>query len=376
MNPRNKTGLYIHIPFCRSKCPYCDFYSLPPGAARGKTDAYLDALCDELKTGARTAAFTGGERPAISSIYIGGGTPSAVDPEKLAQVLETAFLYYPVEAGAEVTVEANPASAGGAFFRAMKAAGANRISLGLQSAVDPERRALGRTADFDGVKRAVNAARDAGFENLSLDLMLGVPGQTAESLEMSLERCAELSPEHISAYILQLEEGTPFYNKRASLALPGEDAVCEMYRTLVARLGEYGFLQYEISNFARPGFESRHNMNYWRCGEYIGVGAAAHSFYRGRRFFYPRDLDAFIAGGAPVDDGEGGTPDEFMMLALRTADGLLYKDYEAYFGTPVDPKYIEGAKRIPEKYLRIFDGGFALTAEGFLISNTVIAEII
>ncbi len=387
MNPRNKAGLYLHIPFCRSKCPYCDFYSLRvPGdrspqteqnrAAREKTDAYLDALCDELETGRRAAAFTDGERPVISSVYFGGGTPSAVPAEKLAKVLETAFRYYPVENGAEITVEANPSSADAAFFRAMKRAGANRVSLGMQSALDGERRALGRTAGFDGVKRAVSAARDAGFDNLSLDLMLGVPGQTAESLAESVSLCAELAPEHVSAYILQLEEGTPFYARRDRLALPDEDAVCDMYRSLVSRLGEYGFAQYEISNFARPGFESRHNMNYWRCGEYLGVGAAAHSFLNGRRFYYPRDIDSFIAGGAPADDGEGGTPEEFVMLALRTARGLRYDDYEAYFGAPADGKYEAAARRLPERYVRFFDGGFSLTVEGFLLSNTVIAGVL
>ncbi len=376
MNPRNNAGLYLHLPFCRSKCPYCDFYSLSSRAAREKTDAYLDALCDELKTGRRAAAFTGNGRPTLSSIYVGGGTPSAVPAEKLAKVLETALCSFPVEDGAEVTVEANPASADGAFFRAMKAAGANRISLGMQSAVDAERRALGRTAGFDGVKRAVCAARDAGFENLSLDLMLGVPGQTAESLELSIARCVALAPEHISAYLLQLEEGTPFYNRWDALDLPEEDAVCDMYRALVRRLREYGFWQYEISNFARPGFESRHNLNYWRCGQYLGVGAAAHSFLNGRRFYYPRDLDAFIAGGAPVDDGEGGTPDEFVMLALRTTRGLVYRDYEAYFGAPADQKYAAAARRLPEKYVCVSDGGFALSEEGFLLSNTLIAEIL
>ena len=162
MSPRNKTGLYIHIPFCRSKCPYCDFYSLRlrrDGAAR----EYIDALCDELETGRRAAAFTGNERPELSSIYIGGGTPSALPPEQIARALEAAFRYYPVEPGAEVTVEANPASATPEFFRAVKAAGANRISLGLQSAVDAERRALGRLSGADGARRAFLAAREAGF---------------------------------------------------------------------------------------------------------------------------------------------------------------------------------------------------------------------
>ena len=376
MSPRDKTGLYIHIPFCRSKCPYCDFYSLRlsrDGAAR----EYIDALCDELETGRRAAAFTGNERPELSSIYIGGGTPSALPPEQIARVLDAAFRYYPVEPGAEVTVEANPASATPEFFRAVKAAGANRISLGLQSAVDAERRALGRLSGADGARRAFLAAREAGFENISLDLMLGVPGQTAESLSQSVDFCASLSPEHISAYMLQLEEGTPFYARREKLDLPDEDAVCGLYLQLIGSLRERGYIQYEISNFARPGFESRHNTNYWRCGRYIGVGAAAHSFYGGRRFFYPGSADAFIAGDPPEDDGPGGEADEYVMLALRTAEGLVFSEYEAYFGAPVDVRYIVNARtRVPERYICISDRGISLTVDGFLISNKIIAEVI
>ncbi|MBR1811811.1 MAG: radical SAM family heme chaperone HemW [Clostridia bacterium] len=375
MKRADKAGIYLHIPFCQSKCPYCDFYS---EKADGQLlDAYFAALTDEIFTGRRAAAFQQGERPLIGTVYIGGGTPSVCGGDRIAALITAVKNAYPVDAGAEITVEANPASADAAFFEKIHAVGANRISLGLQSAVDGERRALGRLSGADRAKQAFFAARGAGFDNISLDLMLGIPGQTADSLRQSVDFCTSLGAAHISAYMLQIEEGTYFYKHRDALTLPDEDAQCDLYLQLVEQLAALGYRQYEISNFAKPGRESRHNANYWNCTPYIGVGAAAHGFFGGRRFYYPRDLRAFIDGAAPMDDGAGGTPEEYIMLTLRTAEGLDYAQYEKRFGAPVDARIKAAAQRRElRQYIRLSETGFCLTAQGFLVSNRIISEVI
>ena len=362
-------GLYFHIPFCQRKCGYCDFYSFAPTTAQ--MDAYRDALCRSVLD------FAPDVTAPFDSVYFGGGTPSFFGGERLAKVLDTAKRAFPITQDAEITVECNPSSTTRSLMQHLKAAGVNRVSLGVQSALDKERRLLGRASDRAQIEQAARFCRSAGIENLSLDLMLGIPAQTEQSLDESLDFLLSLRPQHVSAYLLKLEDGTPLAAKKDSLPLPDEDSVCDLYLHAAETLEETGLRQYEISNFALPGFESRHNLHYWRDEEYLGLGPAAHSFWGGRRFYRPRDFESFLRGGSPVDDGEGGGKEEFCMLRLRLTEGLSDSAYFARFGEHLPQKMFDTAKAL-ETYglLAVKNGTIALTKQGFLVSNSVIGKLL
>ncbi len=362
-------GLYFHIPFCQRKCGYCDFYSFAPTTAQ--MDAYRDALCRSVED------FAPDVTAPFDSVYFGGGTPSFFGGERLAKVLDTAKRAFPITQDAEITVECNPSSTTRSLMQHLKAAGVNRVSLGVQSALDKERRLLGRASDRAQVEQAARFCRSAEIENLSLDLMLGIPAQTEQSLDESLDFLLSLRPQHVSAYLLKLEDGTPLAAKKDSLPLPDEDSVCELYLHAAKVLEEHGLRQYEISNFALPGFESRHNLHYWRDEEYLGLGPAAHSFWGGKRFFYPRDFEAFLRGDAPIQDGEGGGKEEFCMLRLRLTEGLSDTAYFARFGEHLPQKMFDAAKVLePHGLLTVSDDTIALTKQGFLVSNSVIGKLL
>lgn len=355
-------GLYIHVPFCRGKCPYCDFYSV--NLTDGICEQYINKVCSALDE--KCGAF--------DTVYFGGGTPSLLGAGGIVKILS----HVSATDGCEVTVECNPSdTADGSFdFSLAAQAGVNRISLGLQSAVDSERKALGRRAGAADVESAVRLARQAGIDNISLDLMLGIPGQTQQSLQASVDFCAQLGASHISAYMLKIEPGTAFYGMQDSLDLPGEDAVCDLYLYCIDRLARHGYNQYEISNFALPGFESRHNLKYWRCEEYLGIGPAAHSFIDGRRYYYDRSLENFLNGCPPVQDGDGGSFEEYAMLALRLREGLIFEKARERFGSfPLDIIKKAQAPRL-EGLVNITDKNISLTAKGFLLSNAVTGELI
>lgn len=355
-------GLYVHFPFCAGKCPYCDFYSAP--ADDDRMDAYADAVIRSIR-----ARLSQGER--YDTVYFGGGTPSLLGRRlvRIAEVLQS----QPIR---EFTVECNPSRVEDGLFSALREAGVNRISMGMQSAVDSERHALGRTADAALVRRRVEEAKAAGITNISLDLMLGVPGQTVDSLQTSLDFCRDAGVTHVSAYLLKVEAHTPFYKMRESLDLPDEDAVCELYLRTCETLEAYGFRQYEISNFAKPGSESLHNLKYWNDEPYAGIGPAAHAFVGGKRFFYPRDTDAFLRGEPPVPDGDGGDFAEYAMLRLRLCAGLTEQGTRERFGFPVPQSVYRRARHIPPQYVTADENGVRLTHEGFLVSNAVIGELL
>jgi len=338
-------SLYIHIPFCASKCPYCDFYSLRCDD-RGQQEAYVHR-CIEILQG----------RGPWRTAYIGGGTPSVFAPGLLARLLAA------IECPGEFTIECNPASVTPEFSRAIAEGGINRVSLGVQSAVPSERRALGRSGDLGQITRALAVLGAEGMKNLSLDVMLGIPGQTVESLTQTLAFCARHA-KHISAYLLKIEPGTP-YHAHPPPDLPGEDAQADLYLHACDWLEAHGFAQYEISNFAHPGYESRHNLNYWHCGEYFAVGPAAHGFTGGRRWRYPRDLASFLRGDPPIDDCPGGGYEERAMLALRLTEG---------FSSP-SARMIEQARKLPG-LATVNNNCIKLTREGFLLSNTVIGKLL
>ncbi len=341
-----KSGLYFHIPFCFNKCPYCDFYSVKYCESESRN--YVKRVIEEIKK------YNG----EFDTVYFGGGTPSAIPPELIGEILNASKEQFIIDENSEITVECNPKKELGEIFEKYASYGINRISLGMQSAVDRERFALGRSAGRAEVERAVNAAKNAGIENVSLDLMLGIPNQTEESLTESLDFIDKMKVQHVSAYMLKIEEGTRFYEMRDRLSLPDEDIVTELYLKTVKSLGELGFKQYEISNFAKDGYESRHNLKYWRLVPYLGIGKSAHSFWNGKRFYYDVDFNL-------IPDGDGGSDEERIMLSLRLNEGidksLLKKPYEQFIKMGL----------MGENKDRVF-----LTPEGMLVSNTIISELI
>ncbi len=358
-------GLYIHIPFCNGKCPYCDFYSVSPEDET--VTNYVNALCREIDKA----------DGIYDTVYFGGGTPSLIGSDNIAKIMS----HVNRTEDCEVTLECNPSDTGctdSRFdFYAVAKSGINRISMGLQSADNSERAILGRRGGCNDVERAISRARSAGIYNISLDLMLGIPNQTAESLQKSILFCKEMGAKHVSAYILKIEEGTPFYARKSALLLPDEDETCDLYLYAVDELKKAGYNQYEISNFSHEGYESRHNLKYWRCEEYLGLGASAHSFVNGKRFYYERNIDGFISGQPPVDDGEGGNEEEYIMLALRLEEGLIFENYEKKFASPVPDSTIKKAKQLEKHGLvKVTENKISLTVNGFLVSNSVISNLI
>ena len=366
-------GLYIHIPFCKAKCAYCDFYSL--AHSEEKMDAYMAALLRHLEEVAPRAAGM-----QVDTVYFGGGTPSYLGAARLCRILQTVLRLYDVARDAEITLEANPDSAGDwKELRKLRRAGFNRLSLGVQSTDDALLRRIGRVHTYEQVQQAVMAARKAKFTNLSLDLIYGLPGQTMEDWQRTLADAVALGPEHLSCYGLKLEEGTPLWQQRQTLTLPDDDAQADMYLYTVAALGEMGYEQYEISNFAKSGKESRHNLKYWRMEEYAGFGPGAHSDFGGVRYGYVRDIDSYIAGRLVLSESETDSTlardYEYVMLSLRTAAGIDRQTFEKRYRQRFQPM-----ETLFEQYEKAglasrTEGGWRLTPRGFLVSNSIIAAL-
>lgn len=369
------SGLYIHIPFCKSKCPYCDFYSLPKSDEN--IEKYINSLTDEIQTHKRTAMFTQNFDFSFDTIYFGGGTPSVLSIFQIADILDCIKANYIISPNAEITMECNPSTIDRQYIKSLALLGINRISLGLQSAVDNERRSLGRLADKNKVNQCIDLLRKYGINNISLDVMLGVPCQTLNSLKETVDFLIQSQVPHISAYMLSIEEGTFFHRKQSTLNLPDEDTVCDMYSYLSAELSNNGFEHYEISNFAKKGFESKHNTKYWECKEYLGLGPSAHSFIDGKRFFFDRSINSFINEYPAQFDDFGGDSDEFIMLGLRLNKGISNEEYKARFGCDIPKSVINKASQFQESnHLIIKNGNIALTEKGMLISNYIISNII
>ena len=356
-------GIYIHIPFCASKCTYCNFYSF--SANEVLKDEYVSRLITELKKwGAEIS------RP-ISSVYIGGGTPTVFGGERLSAVLNAVNSSFNVLPNAEITLEGNPADDYGSLAPILKKSGCNRFSLGVQSANDDELALLGRRHNTEDVKKAVATLKQNGIENISVDLMLGLPKSNIEALKKSIDFAVSLNVQHISAYILKLEQGTPLYKNVVSL--PDDDSVSDQYLFLCDKLRAAGYNHYEISNFAKEGYESRHNSSYWKCEEYIGFGPSAHSFFEGKRFYYENDLKGYIDNPTPIPDGMGGTKEEYIMLGLRLKNGISSADFQNKFGEALPESIYNKAKKLQENGLcDTIGGSISLTDNGMLVSNSVI----
>ena len=360
-------GLYLHIPFCKSKCPYCDFYSF--SGKDTEKEEYTKALKDRILRISNLQCKG-------DTLYIGGGTPSVLGAENLKTLVDTCKNDFLTD-DAEITVECNPHGLNEDFFKTLYSCGVNRISMGLQSAVDSERRILGRLSDRNQVENAVKMAQRVGFSNITLDVMLGIPNQTEKNLNETLDFCISLGVPHISAYMLKLEENTHFYKNQEKYNFPDDDLTADLYLQMCETLHSNGVMQYEISNFSKNGFESRHNLKYWHCEEYLGLGPSAHSFLNGKRFYFDRDFKAFMNGNSPIDDGVGGDFTEYAMLNLRLVEGLNEDKVFERFGHNIPKEIYEKSQIfIDNGYMISTENGLALTRNGFLMSNSILAEIL
>ena len=361
-------GLYLHIPFCRSKCPYCDFFSMR--ASCEEYDNYVEILKDKIKY------WSTKTDKIVDTIYFGGGTPSVLKAEQISDILYTIKNSFNCAEDIEITMEANPKSAIDFDFKTAHNAGLNRVSLGVQSANENELKTLGRIHSLTDVNNAVNNIKSSGIDNISLDLMLGIPEQTVDSLKNSIDFCVSLDVKHISTYILKIEENTIFYKKRDKYTFPDEDLTADLYLCTIDYLEKNGFNQYEISNFSKEGYESRHNLKYWNLHDYLGIGPAAHSFIDGERFYYERSIENF-KNNVIVKDGVGGTPSEYIMLQMRLTKGLNLKKYKEVFGAMPDKDFFDRIEKYSKlRYINYDNEIVSFTKNGFLVSNNILADLI
>ncbi|MDR1735476.1 MAG: radical SAM family heme chaperone HemW [Oscillospiraceae bacterium] len=376
-------GIYIHIPFCAKKCDYCDFYSLA-GADGARMDDYLAALLRHMR---ETAALTGKNSSktggwSADTLYIGGGTPSLFGAQRVKKLVSAVKSLWNMPKSAEITMEANPDSLDFQSMRKLRKAGVNRLSIGVQATQPGLLASLGRIHTGEQAADCVRGARRAGFENISVDLMYGLPGQTTEMLFESINTVKEWGVTHLSLYGLKIEDGTPLAARNVSL--PDEAEQADQYLSCAGLLKSLGFGQYEISNFALPSYQSRHNLKYWTLGSYIGFGAAAHSDFGGNRYGHVRDIDAYIAGvksgDAVIDEISRISPleraGEYIMLGLRTARGVSGNEYTRVYKVSFDA--IEKKLEKFEKYglCERTAERWHLTPKGFLVSNRILSELL
>lgn len=367
----NKLSLYFHIPFCVKKCDYCAFYSLA-NQNDELIDSYFQALCRQVSS-LQTQSV-------IKTVYFGGGTPPLLAIPRLVALLDLIRSRFKLAPDCEITIEINPKTIDFAGLSALYKAGFNRLSIGIQSANDVVLQSLGRIHTFADAVECFDSARRAGFKNVSADIIFALPYRPLGTLEGELnDILTTLNPDHISAYSLQLEEGTPLYKRRESLILPDEDDEEEEYRVLCNTLSQRGYKHYEVSSFAREGYESRHNSTYWECGEYFGFGAGAHSYYLGKRFSAKPDVNSFIEKShlspfAPTDFDSAPilTPsereEEAIMLGLRTAKGAVIPESKRLVGEKIRSLGLGTYDPLTRR--------LALNSRGFRVSNTVIADIL
>lgn len=377
---KNKTplGIYVHVPFCRSKCQYCDFYSL---ADHDETivDTYLYAICRHIQE-------TGPLAPNhyVDTIYFGGGTPSFLGAEGLAAILMEIRRNFDVAGDAEITFEANPDSVDDRLLKRLRAEGFNRVSLGIQCDDDEILSKIGRPHTYEQAVEAYNRIRKAKFQNVSVDLMYGLPGQSLSAWTNTLENVLQLNPEHISCYGLKVEEGTPLYEYKDVANLADDDTQADMYLAMVDILKEHGYRQYEISNFAKRGKVSRHNLKYWTGMEYIGFGPDASSDFAGKRYSYVRSLPDYVTGireggqivseisEIPIRERAG----EYLMMRLRTIGGINKEEYESSYLLPFEPleQILEANRNLD--LARCDNDRWHLTPKGFLVSNSIISDLL
>ena len=374
-------SIYIHIPFCVRKCAYCDFTSFPGRGAQ--MEAYLSAVCHEMRA---QAAFFGRRR--VRTVFLGGGTPTLMTGEQAQRLLDALRACFDLAPDAEITMEGNPGTVTAQSLAAYRAAGVNRLSLGVQSLDDGLLAAIGRIHTAAQAREAVSMARTAGFENVNLDLMLGLPGQSVAQWERTLEEAIALAPEHLSCYSLIVEEGTPLsaqLERGECAPLPDEDALCRMDEITAQWTAQAGFARYEVSNYAKPGRECRHNIVYWACEPYLGLGCAAHSDMDGRRFYNPSDWAGYLRmaqSGTTARDAEGESTRqermfERMMMGLRMVRGVDCARFARDFGAQPEEVWKEALARNVRVGLMERRGDFLrLTQRGMQVMNSVLVELL
>ncbi len=360
-------GLYLHVPFCRTRCRYCDFYRV--GENRGRMDRFLVALHREID------GWTEYHGRPVDSIFLGGGTPSLLEPAEIGEVLGHLRERFPTRPEVEVTAEANPSDLTPERLGGLRAAGVNRLSIGVQSFVDRELQLIGRRHDAARAETVFRQAQEAGFERLSIDLMIGIPGQTDGSFAASLGRALELAPDHLSLYLLEVHPGSEIDGLRRNRPrlFAGEEAQRRRYLQMRRRLLAAGYRHYEISNFARPGQECRHNLRYWRCEDWLGLGPAAHSAIDARRFRHLPDLERWIAAPLEVEELPADRASERVFLGLRLEEGI---DPALLTATGLDPTDLETRIARLSDFVEHHNGRIRLTPEGYLLSNPVLAELL
>lgn len=369
-------GLYIHIPFCVKKCAYCDFASAC--APKEQHDAYFSALQQELENC---------KGKQLDSIFLGGGTPSCVDARYIAALFDRIYQTMTVLPGSEITLEANPGTLTPEKLRIYKECGVNRISLGVQSMQERELRTLGRIHSAREAMQAVELIHAAGFENVNLDLMLATPYQTRETLRDTLEKAITLAPTHISAYSLIVEPGTPFYTlqQEGRLPLPDEDLERALCDDAASFLDAHGFIQYEISNYAKPGFQCRHNLKYWQCLPYLGLGAAAHGYDGEMRCENTADTEQYIrliqTGKTPcinkIKLTEADKVSEYIIMALRLTRGIVFDEFARRFGFRFEETYADTIRKYQNGgFFQIEQGGICFTQKGFAVSNAILSKFV
>ena len=374
-NRRIPLELYVHIPFCVRKCQYCDFLSGP--SDEETKDRYIEALLKEIRAAEHTEDYE------IVSVFIGGGTPSALKAEAIASIMRTLQEQFFFCEDAEVTIEANPGTVDLEKLTIYRNVGINRLSLGLQSTDAEELKLLGRIHSYEEFLKSYEWAREAGFSNINIDLMFAIPGQTGEAWRQHLYQVAELNPEHISAYSLIIEEGTPFAEQ--NLDLPDEDTEYQMYEDTAEILERYGYRQYEISNYAKQGYMCRHNAGYWQRREYLGFGLGASSLYRGMRFSNTRRMQEYLKESRNPDQirkdvtvlSRNERIEEFMFLGLRMTEGISEKKFEENFDVRLMDVYGDILQKYEETgFMEHIETKWRLTRKGIHGSNHILADFL
>lgn len=391
--------IYIHIPFCIQKCHYCDFLSAP--ADERSHNRYAGALLHEIRYYGEMLG-----RVPVSTVYIGGGTPSCVDASYIELFLKQIRLSFDVAEDAEITVECNPGTLSREKLQTYRNAGVNRLSIGLQSTHEDELRLLGRIHSYEQFLECYDMARKCGFSNINIDLMSALPYQTYEKFMISLKRVIALKPEHISAYTLMIEPGTPFYEKyrfdavlreagKPTKYLPSEDVEYEIYRQTTRVLSEHGYEQYEVSNYARQGYACRHNVGYWKRVPYLGLGLGASSLLNETRYSNVRDMEGYLRAAARIERREiDGVPalnlhetaekvsrkeqmEEYMFLGLRMREGVTRAGFREAFGVEIEGVYGEVLRQLAEQGLIVKQAGvIRLSDQGMNVSNYVLAHFL
>ncbi|MCQ2420274.1 MAG: radical SAM family heme chaperone HemW [Clostridia bacterium] len=376
---KKSLGIYVHIPFCRSKCEYCDFYSIGGARDQALMDKYLEAVIAHIRE-----AAPGASGYEVDTVYFGGGTPSFFGATGLGKIFAEIDRRFDVSRDAEVTLEANPDSVTQPMLTHLRRVGFNRISIGVQTDTDEQLKALGRPHTYKQAQQAVSLARRAGFDNISVDLMFGLPNQSREQWMNTLRNVLDLKADHISCYGLKVEPNTRLWEYKDCANLPDDDAQADMYFYAVETLEEFGYHQYEISNFAKDGFICRHNMKYWMGDEYLGFGPCAASDFAGKRFTVEADLQKYMDGirskgvilsecdSIPLRERAG----EYIMLRLRTVDGLEASEYSKSFLLPFEPLEKKLLALQKDDFCVLQNGRWRLTPKGFMVSNSIILQLL